>query len=492
MSTPWPRSSDVGAAFRQPESSYVEAAFRRPSHDIDALYSYDDDVVAEKWGWPELFIALQLLWGLLLFVPGAQAYRTIIRAIPYVMSGASLGYYFLHGRKQTLPESTTWLVVSFVLLLLNLLHETAHWLAGGAQIVFQICISAPVFWMARAVRTRAQLQRVLWILFAASALGAIVGVLQVYFPQQFLPPEFSALARSLNPNVIQSLTYVGANGREIVRPPGLSDLPGGAAVSGMMSMLLGLTLGLGGYRRWWVRGVCFAVAAVGMTALYLTHIRSMTLVAAASVALLAVLRLRQGRTVEGSLTLAAGVALIVGAYLWALAVGGDAVSGRFSSLADEGVLRMFQDQRGLFIRYTLSELLYQFPLGAGLGRWGMMQVYFGDSTMWQAPPIHVEIQFTGWLLDGGIPLWVLYGGALFAAVRLSYKQVIVAIDRTLQDGAITVLCLQLILISLCMTGPVFNTQVGILFWAITGALYGATLLRDDEHWEDAHGNALRA
>jgi len=486
MSTPWPRSSDVGAAFRQPESSYVEAAFRRPSHDIDALYSYDDDVVAEKWGWPELFIALQLLWGLLLFVPGAQAYRTIIRAAPYVMSGAALVYYFRGGREQALPASTTWLIVSFGLLLLNLLHETAHWVAGSAQIVFQICISAPVFWMAKAVRTNTHMHRLLWVFFIASALGAIVGVLQVYFPQQFLPPEFSALAQSLNPNLVQSLTYVGANGREIVRPPGLSDLPGGAAVSGMMSMILGLSLGIGRTRRWYVRLGCFAAAVVGMTALYFTHVRSLTLVAAGAVGLFAVLRMRQGRTVEGTITLAAGAALVVGAYFWATAVGGDAVADRFSSLADQGVFRMFQEQRGLVIRDTLAELLYQFPIGAGLGRWGMMQIYFGDTTMWQAPAIHVEVQVTGWLLDGGIPLVLLYGGALFMAIRYVYTKAVASVDRTCQDAAVIVLCMQLILISLCMTGPVFNTQLGIMFWAVTGALFGSTVRRDHDRWGEHH------
>jgi len=475
--------------------AYVEAGFPGPSavegsrpHDIDALYSYEysyeDDAVDDRWGWPELFIALQLLWGLALFIPGAQAYRTIIRATPYVLSGAALVYYFRGGREQSLPASTTWLIVSFGLLLLNLLHETAHWVAGSAQIVFQICISAPVFWMAKAVRTNAHLHRVLWVFFIASAIGAIVGVLQVYFPKEFLPPEFSALAQSLNPQVVQSLTYVGANGREIIRPPGLSDLPGGAAVSGMMAMILGLSLGLGRDVKWYTRVACFAAAVVGMTALYFTHIRSLTLVAAGAVALFALLRLRQGRTIEGTLTLAAGAALVVGAYLWALAVGGDAVSDRFS-FADQGVFRMFQEQRGLVIRDTLSELLYQFPFGAGLGRWGMMQIYFGDSTMWQAPAIHVEVQLTGWLLDGGIPLILLYCGALFVALRYSYVHAVAPIARTWQDTAVIVLCMQLIVISLCMTGPVFNTQMGIMFWAVTGGLFGATLRRDyDSSHED--------
>jgi hypothetical protein len=483
MPAPWPHSSYVAAAFPGPGA----VGSRQPiADDIEALYSYEDDAVDDRWGWPELFIALQLLWGLALFIPGAQAYRTIIRAAPYVMSGAALVYYFRGGREQSLPASTTWLIVSFGLLLLNLLHETAHWVAGSAQIVFQICISAPVFWMAKAVRTNRHMHRVLWVFFIASAIGAIVGVLQVYFPKQFLPPEFSLFAQSLNPNLVQSLTYVGANGREIVRPPGLSDLPGGAAVSGMMAMILGLSLGLGRNVKWYTRVACFAAAVVGMTALYFTHVRSLTLVAAGAVALFAILRMRQGRTVEGTITLAAGAALVVGAYLWATAVGGDAVSDRFSSLADQGVFRMFQEQRGLVIRDTLSELLYQFPIGAGLGRWGMMQIYFGDPTMWQAPAIHVEVQVTGWLLDGGIPLVLLYAGALFVALRYTYAHAVVSVDRTWQDSGVIVLCMQLILIALCLTGPVFNTQMGIMFWAVTGALFGATLRRDHDPSHEDH------
>jgi hypothetical protein len=255
----------------------------------------------------------------------------------------------------------------------------------------------------------------------------------------------------------------------------------------MVTMILGLTLALGRDRRWWVRASCLAAAVAGMTALYLTHVRSLTMVAAGSVALFAVLRLRQGRTVEGTLSLAAGVVLVAGAYVWARAVGGDAVTDRFSGLTDEGALRMFSEQRGMFIRYTLSELLYEFPFGAGLGRWGMMQVYFGDPTLWQAPPIHVEIQLTGWLLDGGLPLWLLYGGALAAAVRFTYNLAVRNASKAWQDVAIIVLCLQLILIALCMTGPVFNTQLGIMFWAITGALYGATRSRSEHAWDDHDG-----
>ena len=210
----------------------------------------------ESWGWAELFIGMQLLWGLLMFVPGIQANRIVVRAMPYVVSGGAIIYYFRHATAERLPDSTKWLVLAFVLLFLNLLHESAHVLAGLAQVVFQVCIAAPAFWMARSVRSESQLQRVVWMVFAASALGAVLGVLQVYFPERLLPPEFSVLARSLNPDVIHSLTYIGADGREIVRPPGLSDMPGGAAVAGMMTMVLGLALALGRDSRWIVRACC--------------------------------------------------------------------------------------------------------------------------------------------------------------------------------------------------------------------------------------------
>jgi len=455
MSSPWLRSSALAYDFR----------------DDDAVDSMTD----EQWlGFAEAFIAMQLLWGVFLFIPGAQSIRTVVRAIPYLVSGGAIIYYFRHATGQKLPSSTNWLTLSFLLLLLNLLHETAHLMAGLAQVVFQACIAAPLFWMPRSVRTEAHIRRLIWIVFVSSAVGAVLGILQVYFPERFLPPEFSVLARTLNPEMVHAMTYVGADGREIVRPPGLSDMPGGASVAGMMTMILGLSLGLGRGERWVVRAACLAAAVVGMTALYLTHVRSLTLVAAASVGLFAVMRLRQGRTVEGGLTLAVGLALVVGSYVWALAVGGEAVSDRFSGLANDGVLRVFQDQRGGFIRYTLSELLYEFPLGAGLGRWGMMHVYFGDPTLWQSPPIHVEVQLTGWLLDGGVPLWLLYGGALVLALYYSYRAAVRALSLVMQDVATIVLCLQLTIVCLCLTGPVFNTQLGILFWAMTGALYGAT------------------
>ena len=439
----------------------------RVRNDAHALMSGD-----EQWGWAEVFIALQLVWGLVLFLPGAQDYRVYIRALPYVISGATLVYYFRRPTGEPLSTSTKWLLASFALLLLNLLHPTTHLVAGIGQIVFQVSIAAPAFWMARAIRSERRLTTFLWVLFASNLLASGVGILQVYFPETFLPSEFSVLARTLNPNIVSSLTYEGANGRAIIRPPGLSDMPGGAAVAAMMTMVLGLSL-MSRHQHWLVRTVCLAGGAIGMTTLFLTHVRSLSLLAAGGLAVCTILKFRQGRTIDAAVGASVGLAVIAGAYIWAVAVGGEAVSERFLGLLNEGVLQTFDENRGLFIRYTLMDLLYEFPLGAGVGRWGMMHVLFGDSTMWLAPPIHVEIQPTGWLLDGGVPLVLVYAGALVIALRSAYKLALHATSGTLQNLSSVLLCVQLTIAGLCLAGPVFNTQLGIQFWAMAGALAGA-------------------
>ena len=451
---------------------------RAQSHLTDAFpipaappVEVDLDDLDERWGWAEVFLAIQLLWGVALFLPGMQAYRGYLRALPYLASLAAVVYYFRRPTGESLHPSGRWLVVSLGLLVLNLLHATTHSMAGLAQVVFQLSIVAPALWMTRAVRSEAKLERMLWILFAASAASSVIGVLQVYYPETFLPPEFSALGRELNPDLVSSLTYRGADGREIIRPPGLSDMPGGAAVAAMLTMALGVVLAFRHETSVVVRALCLTAAAIGMTTLLLTQVRSLALAAAASVGVFAVLRLRQGHALSSATSLVFGGALVAGAYIWAVAVGGDSLVNRFSGLFDSGVVQTFQDERGAVLTYTLSELLFEYPLGAGIGRWGMMHVYFGDASMWEAPPIHVEIQPTGWLLDGGIPLWLTMGGAIAAGLLASYRAAVRA-TGSMQESATAILCLQIVLLTMCLTGPAFNTQLGIQYWAFSAALWG--------------------
>jgi hypothetical protein len=456
----------------------------------------------EPWGWLELFVLSQVFWGVLLFVPGSQAFRVYIRAFPYVASLAALLSCARASGTDTVVPGARWMLAVMALLIANLVHEETWLRAGVAQVVFQLAIAAPVFWTARSWITSHRLERLILLVFAAHFVSALLGLLQVYYPATFLPPEFSSLAFKLNPDFLGALSYKGNADRLIVRPPGLTDLPGGAAISGTIAALLGFAFALRrGQSQVW-KAMFFGAAAIGITVVYLTQVRSMLLMLFGCMVAMAVVRLRQGRIVQSGWIIASAVALTAGSFVWAGTVGGDALEERYRGIVDSGLLRTYQENRGFFLTYTLQELVFEYPLGGGLGRWGMMSAYFAEPENWRHPSVHAELQLTGWLYDGGVLMWVFYPVALLLALRYSYR---LATDPngTLSESAITVFAIQVLLVGLCFTGPVFNSQLGMMFWLMTAMLYGAqrTGAVDEwyrqteaegahdataDHWGDAH------
>ena len=136
--------------------------------DIPVLTDRPRESTQDRWGWIELFAAIQILWGALLFIPGVQPYRIYIRALPYVASLGALVFAMRRSSGEPLPASSRWLLASFALLAASLLHADTHLKAGLAQLVFQISIAAPMFWVARSVRSPERLARLLGVIFAAS------------------------------------------------------------------------------------------------------------------------------------------------------------------------------------------------------------------------------------------------------------------------------------------------------------------------------------
>jgi hypothetical protein len=442
-------------------------------------------VASDRWAWLELFVLVQVFWGVLLFVPGSQAYRTYIRAFPYVTSLMALGGCARSNGADAVVPGARWIIAALVLLVANLVHEETWLTAGVAQVVFQLAIAAPVFWAARMWVTAQRLERLIVLIFAANFVSAALGLLQVYYPSTFLPAEFSSLASKINPEFVSSMSYVGSAGRIIIRPSGLSDLPGGAAIAGAFTALLGFALAMRTHQRQVLRMVFFAAAAIGVTVVYLTQVRSMLLMILGCMLIMALVRLRQGRILQtGWLAASAGV-LVFGSFLWAVTLGGDVVQDRYQGMVDSGVLRTYQDNRGFILTDTISRLAFDYPLGAGLGRWGMMSLYFGDQGNWQYPALYAEIQPTGWIYDGGVLMWLFYPGALLLAIRYSYKLATYP-GGSLNDLGTMVLSIQLLLAGLCFTGPVFNTQLGIMFWLATAILYGCQRTQAVQAWmEDA-------
>lgn len=426
----------------------------------------------EDWGWLEVFILIEYLSSALLMVPGAQAVRIVIRSAPYLASLAlGLKYYWeptsgaFPGRK-LLSMALLWLFIEF------LFHPDSRTVQSGVQVIFQISIAAPAFWVGKVVKSKWRLDRILYLVFLANALGGVVGFLQVKYPNTFMPAEFSKLGQTMDRYYVESLTYEGANGQLIIRPPGLSDMPGGAATAGMTAGLLGVVLALGESPLNWSALLYLAAAGLGMVALYLTEVRSLLMVMILAMLISAAVAWRRNRT--GGIRIAAvGGGVVAVAFIYAVTIGGQVIEKRYMSIKESGVVDSYNTNRGLFVKDTWESQLPQYPLGAGPGRWGMMQVYTADIDANQPPPLYAEIQLTGWLFDGGIPMWILYGGAVLAAMAYALRLTVKSRDPDIAYLAGLVLCLEGMIFGIAWAGPAFNTQLGIQFWTLSAALHGA-------------------
>jgi hypothetical protein len=451
-------------------------------------------VPRQRWGWLEWFVLVQVLWGVLLFMPGSQGYRVYIRGFPYVASLVALIACMRSSGADSGSPGARWILASLALMTFSLTHTSTWFVSGTAQIVFQLSIAAPVFWTARHWITRERLERLLLLVFAGNFLSAALGLLQVYYPQTFMPPEFSRMALRLNADVVGALTYIGADGREIIRPPGLTDLPGGAAVSATITALLAFAFATRAQAEHRRRLFFLGAAVIAITVVYLSQVRSMLVMICVCMLSVGVVRLRQGRVAHSAWIVGSAAALVAASFVWAVAVGGESVTERFQSILETGIVQSYQENRGLFLTYTLQELLYEYPFGAGIGRWGMMAAYFGEPSNWRFPALWAEIQLTGWLYDGGILLWICYAAAVLSAAAHTYR-IASERDEYLSDLATMVLSIQVLVIGLCFTGPVFNTQMGILFWLLSASVYGAertALEADDEQEADAEAHDLAA
>ncbi len=108
----------------------------------------------------------------------------------------------------------------------------------------------------------------------------------------------------------------------------------------------------------------------------------------------------------------------MGALIYAEMWGGKSTIDRFATLLAGDPLTVYQKSARLgMVTNAFDTLLVDYPLGAGLGRWGMMRVYFGDESNGDSPMIWSEVQFSSWVLDGGIVLLTTYVIAIVVAVK---------------------------------------------------------------------------
>lgn len=461
---------------------------------------------APGWGWPELFIIVQYVSTGLLFIPGTQPFRSIIRALPYLMSGFLLLYYVFHWYRQRtskwkmdtsalaeeLDESSLtgkkqnkfnikkvpfpfhgmqgWLIgVIFILLAGLVFHPNSHFQGGVGQVFFQIMIAAPAFWAVMVVQNRQHLVRLLTLTFATNLVSAILGILQVYYPEIFSPPALT----TVDPEIRDRLTYTGPGGRQILRPCGLSDTPGYASYSGLFCGFLGIAMAFGPRLSAFARVFFLVGAGIGPVVLLLTQVRSLFIVLVLITILFAVTICAQRRFLQFQLISGIGLMLFVGAVAWAVNTGGQSISTRFSFLWGEQDYKDLANERGRFYTWTFEEHLKAYPLGAGVGRWGVMADSFNnDYTNIKSNKLHAEIQLTGWLYDGGYLLWIVYPMAIVFALLPLLRASFTSLKDEKTFWYAIVLALNLSVIIQAYSQPTFNTQFGVIFWFFSGAVIG--------------------
>ena len=419
--------------------------------------------------WLLAFALFQILTQLALLFPMLSPLRVPLRTGAFAASLAMLAIIPLRGRfhPAIVPAG-----IAVIIAAVSLFHPTTNsWGAGLAQLTLYFAIFAPLLWVPGLNINTRQLQRLLLVLWSFGLLSAIVGVAQVYFPGKF-QPALSTTIQAYGDWYVEDLKITLPSGERIFRPMGLTDAPGGAAGGAFYAMLLGLALFCTS-RKPLIRALAIGALPVSLFCLYVCQVR-VTLVVTIFCALLFVaLMALRGEIRRVVVLVVVLVSVVLGSFAWATAVGGAVVTSRISSLFDEKPGEIYYSNRGHFLEETVTVLLPQYPLGAGLGRWGMMNFYFGDNSNPETTMIWAEIQWTGWLLDGGLPFVLCYASALGLTLWVALR---CALDRRVGElsvwGALLA-AYNVSLLAATFNNPVFIGQQGLEFWVINAALYCA-------------------
>lgn len=452
----------------------------------DAVDGSGEPEPRERW-WPTNFaewfaIGLTFLPAIL-YLPNSQPYRLPARIGAYGISvyAFALWWFDRGGRKSTRHPAERWLTMIAALLGAMILHPyTASLLAGVAHSVLYFAIFCPIYWVPAYVDTRRKLVRVLAVILLCNGLNSLVGVLQVYDPDRWMPKQLSSMfTDEMGRNALAAMTYIGPGGRPIVRPPGLFDTPGAVCSAGTLAAVLGVIFFLEPMA-WWKRAAAFVMAIFGMAAIYLSHVRSSFVVTLAMMAFYVVLLMmqRRGSRAVGFGALAA--AIVVGSFSLATVLGGESVQERFMTLIAEDPRTTYYEARGAQVELAFTDLLGKYPAGAGLARWGMAQYYFGGD----APPLpgggealFAEVQPNAWILDGGWLLLIFYSAALVATVSCDLRLIRTLADPSDRLLAAVVTATNFGTLFFVFTFVPFGTAAGMQFWFLEGAMHGAFALR---------------
>lgn len=427
---------------------------------------------SSPWGFPEWFIISQTVIPALLYLPGSNAFRVPLRIAPFAIS--LLGFLYLPFKSANPPRAhpaRRWLIAAMACLVAMIFHPTTNsYLSGVAQVMLYFCVMAPLFWVPYLIRDSKHLVRLLSILLVCNGINAAVGILQVYDPDHWMPAEISKVVREAYD--INSLSYTQSHGKVIIRPPGLSDNPGSVCGPGMVAAMLGLSFFVSPISPW-KKGFCLMFGLAGVMAIYLSLVRTSLLIVMGSFLIyLWILVLQNNWTKSAGFLVLIGVIAVV-SFLGAMFLGGETVVTRFETLIEDDPITVYYSAgRGGQLEGAFTRIFPKYPLGAGLGRWGMMRYYFGNPWNPHSPALWAELQFQAWMLDGGIILTLLYGLALLVTTTYEYRLARWG-ESGLRAWATIIFAINGGTMGLLFGFTPFTTQVGLQYWFLAGALVGA-------------------
>jgi hypothetical protein len=418
--------------------------------------------------WLFIYVGLELTCQGLLLSSLFAPVRVYVRSAAFLIS-----LCLLLGLRSANKSHPAWpmAIGATAILIASILHpDTNSALAGVAAVLLQLSILGPIFWVPR-IRIDVSTVRMLFLIFwAFNCASALLGVLQIYFPGRFDP----ALSTTYREGYLDAVTFNLADGTEVIRPMGLTDSPGGAAVGGYYCVLLGTGF-LMDRPRPWFRLVLLTSMAASLFTIYLCQVRSLLIMLVMSLLALSIplaAQRRVGRFAQMAFLM--GALAFVGLLL-ASWVGGDVVTDRFATLVKDSPGTVYYTNRGHFLETTLSELP-TYPFGAGLGRCGMIYAYFADryhssSLLW------AEIQWTAWLYDGGLPLMITYAAgliyALWISLRIASRPVGSGSDD-LNTWAAVLFAYGVGAIAITFNTCPFQGTLGLDFWLLNSTVFAAS------------------
>jgi hypothetical protein len=103
----------------------------------------------------------------------------------------------------------------------------------------------------------------------------------------------------------------------------------------------------------------------------------------------------------------------------------------------------------------------------------MMNNYFGDNSDPNTAMIWSEEQFTAWLVDGGVPLILVYLYAVVVTVMFAYRLALSRVDPEMAIFAAVICAYNVGALAICFSYPFFGSQGGMEFWMINAVLFAA-------------------